>query len=62
MVKLGGRNESSPGVMSAGCLVRTPGAAQGGGLQPKRPPGMHFLFEDTLGCFGMQTLCLQWVK
>lgn len=36
MVKLSGRNESSPGVMSAGCLVRTPGS-----------PGMQFLFEDT---------------
>lgn len=52
-MKLGGRNESSPGVMSAGCLERTSGAAQGGELQPKRSPGMHFLFEDirdTLAC------------
>lgn len=51
MVQLGGRNESSPGVMSAGCLERTPG-------QHRETPGMHFLFEDILGCLGMQKLRL----
>lgn len=30
------------------------------GIQPKRAPGLHFLFEHSLGCFGMQTHCHWW--